>query len=170
MAKVLMVVAQKDFKDEELLVPKEVLEAEGHKITIASLSRGKATGVGGTEIQPDLAVHEVNPDFFEAIVLVGGPGSPILARTEDVLNLVKKASEKNKVVAAICLAPMALANAGVLSEKNATVFPTNESVQALKNGGATYKEEPVVTDGKIVTADSPASAGKFGSAIAELLK
>jgi protease I len=65
---------------------------------------------------------------------------------------------------------MSLAAAGVLSNKSATVYPSPEGIEALKNGGANYKPEPVIVDGKIVTADSPQSAGQFGTAIIELLK
>jgi protease I len=170
MAKILMVVAQKAFKDEELLVPKEILEGEGHDVKIASISRAKATGVGGTAVQPDMAVHEANPEFFDALVIVGGPGSPVLAKTEEVLDLVRNANKQGKVVAAICLAPMALANAGVLSGKKATVYPSKDAIETLRSHDARYMEEPVVMEGDIITADCPASAGKFGNAIVQLLK
>ena len=170
MAKVLMVVAQTDFKDEELLVPKELLEKAGHTVKVGSLSRAKAKGVGGTVVQPDIAVYEANPDFFDCIVIVGGPGSPVLAQREDVLDLVRKASKQGKVVAAICLGPMALANAGVLVRKKATVYPSKDAIKTLRDGGALYVDDPVVTDGDIITADSPPSANDFGNALVQLLK
>ena len=170
MAKVLMVVAQKGFRDEELLVPKEILEKEGHSVKIASLTRGQATGALGAKIMPDIAVYEANPEYFDCIVIVGGPGSPILAKTEKVVNLVEKAYNAGKIVAAICLGPMTLAAAGILSGKFATVFGSREGIEALSNGGATYKDEGVVVDERIITADSPQNAGKFGTALAEKLK
>ena len=170
MAKVLMVVAQTGFKDEELLIPKEILEKAGHRVNIASLTRAKAKGVGGTIVQPDMAVYEANPEFFDAVVIVGGPGSPVLAEREDVLDLVRNADKKGKIVAAICLGPMALANAGVLVKKKATVFPDRDAIKTLRNGGALYMKESVVTDGYIVTADAPPSANDFGTAIVKLLK
>lgn len=170
MAKVLIIVAQKGFRDEELLVPKEIIEKEGHTVKVASLNRAKATGSMGAVILPDMAVYEANPEYFDAILIAGGPGSPVLARTKEVVDLVEAASKKGKLVGAICLGPMTLAAAGVLSGKSATVYPAPEGIEALKNGGANYKPEPVIVDGKIVTADSPQSAGKFGDAIVELLK
>ncbi len=170
MSKVLMIVAQEGFRDEELLVPKEILERAGHTVKVASISRAKATGSQGASVMPDMAAYEANPEYFDAIVVVGGPGSPALAKSKEVVGLVEKAHRKGSIVAAICLGPMTLAAAGVLSEKRATVFPSGEGIEALKNGGANYKEEPVVVDGKIITADSPQSAGEFGNAIAEKLK
>ncbi|MBU0590725.1 DJ-1/PfpI family protein, partial [Candidatus Micrarchaeota archaeon] len=170
MAKLLFIVAQTGFKDSEYLVPREILEKEGHNIKIASITRAKAKGVDGLEIQPDMSVHEANPDFFDAIIVIGGPGSVMLAENEDVIGLLQGANKHGKVIAAICLAPMALANAGILTGKKATVFPNTKAIMALKGGGARYMATPFEVDGNIVTADSPQSAGEFGTAIAQLLK
>lgn len=170
MAKVLIIIAQEGFRDEELLVPKEIIEKAGHVVKVASLNRAKATGSMGAVVLPDMAVYEANPEYFDAIVIAGGPGSPTLAKNKETVDLVEAAFKKEKLVCAICLGPMTLAAAGVLSGKNATVYPAPNGIEALKNGGANYKPEPVIVDGKIVTADSPQSAGKFGTAIVELLK
>jgi len=170
MAKVLMVVAQKNFRDEELFIPKEMLQTEGHDVKIASLARAKATGMLGASVMPDMAVHEANPDFFDAIIIVGGSGSPALAESEDVLGLVQKANARNKIVAAICLGPMALAKAGVLAGKKATIFKTEESLKVLRQGGAKYTGEDVTVDGRLVTACGPHAANDFGRKLIEMLK
>jgi protease I len=170
MAKVLIIVAQEGFRDEELLVPKEILEKAGHTVKVASITRAKATGSMGATILPDIAVYEANPEYFDAVVVAGGPGSPKLAKTKEVVDLVEAAHKNGKIVAAICLGPMTLAAAGVISGKRATVYPSPNGIEALKNGGANYKAEPVIVSGKVVTADSPQSAGEFGATIVELLK
>ncbi len=170
MAKVLMVIAQNGFRDEELLVPKEILEREGHGVKVASLSRGKATGSRGAIVIPDMAVYEANPDFFDALIIVGGPGSRELSEDRTVLKLVIDAAARKKIVGAICLGPMTLAKAGILAGRSATVFPDREGVSCLRDNAASYVKEPVVADGPVVTADGPMSAGKFGAAIAAMLK
>lgn len=170
MTKILMIVAQDGFRDEEFVVPKEIFEKAGHKITIASITRTRATGMKGLVLQPDMAVYEANPDFFGAIVVVGGSGSPALAENKDVIEIITAANNKAKVIGGICLGVMALASAGILANKNATVFPDRNAIVYLKDNGARYKTDPVVTDGKIVTADGPLNAGKFGVAVANLLK
>jgi len=58
----------------------------------------------------------------------------------------------------------------VLAGKNATVFPDRRAITLLRETAAHYKAEPVVTDGNVVTADGPQSAGQFGAALAALLK
>jgi protease I len=170
MAKVLMVVAQAGFRDEELLVPQEILKAEKHDVKIASMSRSRATGALGAVVNPDFAVHEANPDFFDAIVVVGGPGAAKLAESDDVLKLLQGAFRKNKIIAAICVAPVALARAGVLAGRRATVFRSPDGVKALRDGGAIYTAEDVTVDGKILTASGPHAAGEFGRKLAEMLK
>ncbi len=170
MAKVLMIIAQNGFRDEELLVPREILEREGHGVKVASQSRRKAAGSRGAIVTPDMAVYEANPDFFDAFIVVGGPGSKELSEDRAVLKLVIDAAAKKKIVGAICLGPMTLAKAGVLAGRNATIFPDREAIACLRGNAANYVKEPVVADGAVVTADGPMSAGGFGAAVAAMLK
>jgi len=170
MARILMIVAQQGYRDEELIVPKEVFEKAGEQVRVASLSRTKAAGSKGGSVMPDLAVHEANPDYFDAIVVVGGPGSPALAEDDDVRSLLQKAEERGKVVAAICLGPVSLASAGLLSGKRATVFPDREALRVLRDAGAHYQEQSVVKDGRIVTGNGPDAAGQFAETVLKALK
>jgi protease I len=170
MAKVLMIIAQQGFRDEELLIPKEVLEREGHNVKVASMTRMKASGSKGAVVQPDMAIYEANSEFFDAVAVVGGPGSPALSENKEVIDFVMAMSAKKKITAGICLGPMTLAKAGVLSGRNATIWPGKDAIMLLRQVECVYKKEPVVVDGHIVTADGPQSAAKFGAEIANLLK
>jgi protease I len=169
MAKILFIVAQTGFRDEELLLPREILAGAGHDTKVASITRMKATGSKGAVVQPDMAVYEANPDFFDLIVVVGGPGSPALADNGQVIDLLIGANARGKLLGAICLGPMSLAKAGVLEGKDATVFPDRKAINLLRDSGAIYLTEPVVVDGRVVTADSPASAAAFGKQLAQML-
>ncbi len=168
MAKILMVIAQTGFRDEELAIPKGILSK--HSILVASITRSKATGSKGMIVQPDLAIYEANPHFFDAIIIVGGPGSTALAENNDVLKLVKEANKSNKIVAAICAGPLILARAGVLEGRQATIFPDMRLINDMRKGGALYTKGRVVVDGKIITADGPDSSEEFGKMIASMLK
>jgi len=162
----LFIIAQKDFRDEELLRPKRILENAGIVVEVASITTELARGVLGAEVMPDLAVEDANADDYEYIVIVGGPGSPSLLNYPEVLDLVSNA----KNTAAICLGPMVLAKAGVLEGKRATVFKTSESVAALEEGGATFVDQSLVVDGSLVTANSPQAAEQFGEKLVEMIK
>jgi len=69
-----MVIASQDFRDEELLTPKEILENKGVKVTIASSSLDTATGMLGAKVKPDILIEDVNVNDFDAVIFVGGAG------------------------------------------------------------------------------------------------
>ena len=70
-------------------------------------------------------------------------------------------------MAAICIAPVTLANAGLLKGRKATVYQSQ--TDALVRGGAHYTKAAVQVDGRIITADGPDSATRFGEAIRHAL-
>ncbi len=72
--KILMVIAFKDFRDEEYFVPKEILEKAGAEVKVASNKTGQALGADGGEANVDYLVQGVDLNNFDAVVFVGGPG------------------------------------------------------------------------------------------------
>lgn len=166
--KVVMIIAKNDFRDEELLEPKAVLEAKGISVTVASSSLGEAVGALGALAKIDMTIDNVNPSDFDAVIFIGGSGASEYWDSPVAHNIAKSAAEGKKIVAAICIAPVTLANAGLLSGKRATVWASE--AETLKQAGAVYTGKEVEIDGNIVTANSPGAAKKFGEAIAEKLK
>jgi protease I len=167
--KVLMIIAPENFRDEELLHPKEELERAGANITIASTKATLAQGVLGATVAPNIKLDQVKVDDYDAVVFVGGPGSSIYFNDNRALSIASEAFKKGKVTCAICIAPVTLANAGVLEGKQATVWNGN-LIRRIESKGAKYVAKPVVVDGKIITANGPAAAREFGRAIAKALK
>ena len=86
-----------------------------------------------------------------------------------MITLLESANAKGKKICAICIAPMILARAGVLSGKNATVFPDRDAISELRAGGALYRDQDVVKDGNVITARGPEAAEKFGRSVVVLL-
>lgn len=170
--KILMVVAFKNFKDEEYFVTKEVLEKAGYLVETTSNQTGKALGVEGNEVIITLSLKDINPLSYEGIVFVGGPGMAQELDNKDFQNLAKAFVENNKLVAAICVAPALLAKANLLKGIKATIWSSNldkSFVKILENYGALYENKSVVQDGKIITANGPDAALEFGKSIVNLL-
>jgi len=170
--KVVLVIAFQGFQDQEYNQTRKVLEDQGAKITVASWSTGMAQGKFGSSVKVDKSIEEINAADFEAIVFVGGPGAADYFGNKTAHRLAQEAVAQNKVLAAICIAPAILAKAGVLKGKKATVWSApfdRGSVEILKTEGAEYLDQPVVVDGKIVTANGPSAAEEFGRAIVEAL-
>lgn len=165
--KVLMVIAHEAFRDEEYQEPRKILEGFGAKITVASSSLKVAKGMLGLKVKPDTLLKDVKIEDYDAVIFVGGVGASEYWENETAHRLLKRAVEQNKVIAAICIAPVTLAKAGILKGKRATVF--GYEARRLKAEGAIYTGEAVEVCGNIVTANGPKAAKKFGMAVARLL-
>jgi protease I len=168
MARVIMIVAPERFRDEELFITKEELEKAGHKIAIASSTKGKCPGSRGGFCKASLTIAEVQTGDYDAVVFVGGGGSKIYFANAEALRIAKEMHAKGRVVAAICLAPVILAIAGVLKGKNATVAGTE--AKTIESNGANYTGPGVTVDGNVVTANGPKSSRLFAQKINQLLK
>lgn len=164
--KILMIVAPERFRDEEFFEPRAVFEKKGYQVTVGSAKLGKATGVLGGEVDVDILIDDASADDFDAIVISGGGGSKVFLWDNPKLHaLLNAAFQKGKVVSAICISPVVLAKAGLLNGKASAVFPADDAVSEMKKVGADLKNEPVVTDGKIVTGNGPECATEFGEAV-----
>jgi len=166
--KVVMIIAPEDFRDEELIEPQNVLTEKGAEVKVASLILDTCRGTLGALVKPDMLVRDIIADQWDAIILVGGPGSRKYWDDGAVYAILSEAVKQNKIVGAICLAPVTCANAGILKGKKATVYETEAS--RLKEKGAEYSGASVQRDGRIITANGPQAAKEFGETIATALK
>jgi protease I len=168
---ILMVIAPQDFRDEELLHPKAVFEAEGAVVEVASTSTQVARGMLGAEVEPDLALSAVDPHRYAAIALVGGKGAPTYLWDDHALHaLLRIARADGTPLGAICLSPAVLARAGLLRGVRATVYGDPRAKHELERGGALYVDEHVVSDHGIVTAAGPRDARAFAEAMVQLVR
>ena len=171
--KILFVIAPEDFRDEELLQPKEVLEFLGAETTIASTKKGTAVGKLGAKVEIEKTINEINYIDFDAVVFVGGRGVETYKLYEnlDVLKLARDFYNADKLTCAICIAPRILAMAEILKNKNATCHPDPASIALLKQHSVHYiDEQSVVIDGNIITANGPEASREFGEKIGKKLK
>jgi protease I len=166
--KVLFAIAPRNFRDEELNVARRVLSEAGFETVIASTDTTLAQGMLGAKVKPDLSLSGVNPGDYKALVIVGGSGATVLWDDTTLIRIAKEFSAQKKVIGAICLAPVVLARAGILSGIEATCFESAEP--ELVKYGATYVSRDVVVSGRVVTGSGPAAAREFAEKLLELLK
>ena len=170
--KIVMILAFRDFRDEEYFVPKEILQGAGAEVKTASNQMGTAIGADGADVEVNLLISEINIIDFDAVIFIGGPGCLENLDNEESYQVAKETVSQNKVLASICISPVILAKAGVLEGKKAAVWSSpldRGPVKILENNGAIYQDKPVVVDGKIITGNGPAAAREFGGKIIELL-
>jgi protease I len=82
---------------------------------------------------------------------------------------VTEFAKAGKLVSAICLSPVVLARAGVLTGKRATVYRSADSVAEMRKGGANLRDEAIIADGIFITANGPAASRRFGEEIVSAL-
>ena len=167
MTKVVMVVAPENFRDEELFGTKSVLESRRIDVILASKGVRQATGMLGRTAEIDLDIKDIHEEDFDALVLIGGSGAAVYFEDKTILELVKKFDDKQKIIGAICIAPMILANSGILKNIKATSFKSQQ--KNLEKKGAVLADSDVVVDRNIITARGPFASAEFGKKIAEKL-
>lgn len=171
--KIAIIIAFKGFRDSELFIPEKIFKSVDAEVKIVSEEEGIAEGVDRSTVRVDVALSELNVEYFDAIIFIGGPGAIRYLDNEQSYKLIKKAVKQNKILGAICIAPVILAKAGVLEGKKATVWGSTanrEPQKALEEQGAIYENGPIVQDGNIITAIGPEAAEEFARKILQAFK
>ena len=170
MNKVIFVIAKKDFRDEELFNTRNVVEAAGFEIIIASQEKGTCTGKLGGTVKADISLSEiVIDDSVEGFIVIGGPGSPELMKEKILGDILRKVREVDIVLGAICYGPAVVASFDVINGMHATVFADEWSLNILKEHNIVFVDELVVVDGKLVTANGPTAAAAFAEQLIEMM-
>jgi protease I len=164
--KVLMVIPHTQFRDEEFFEPKNVLEAEGATVVVASTTARTCRGMKGGAVQADLAIADARAEQYDGLVICGGSSVPEFFWNDKKLQeLAAAMSSAGKVVAAISLSTVVLAKARLLAGRDATVYFLPQAIQELKAAGANYVMQPLVVQGNLILAEGPQDAHRFGEAI-----
>ena len=164
--KVLMIYAD-GFEDVEAIATRDVLVRAGIEVLDAKVNEDSqiVTSSHKMSLTGFKSLKNINVMDFSAIILPGGSrGVNNLIQSSEVDRLVKEFYNANKLVCAICAAPMVLAKNGLLHNKRYTCYPgCNDGLDGIYTG-----EEVVITD-NIVTARSMLYSVPFGLTIIELL-
>ena len=155
------------FEEVEAITPVDVLRRAGCDVTMVSVTGNReVTSARGVAVKADRLFEEVDYTQADVIILPGGqPGSDNLTKHEGLKKIITDLHRQGKMIAAICAAPMVLANAGILQGKKVTCFPGTES----KLKGAICTGNAVEIDGNIITGKAAGAAMKFSLALAEQL-
>jgi len=160
---VLMIIAPKDFRDEEFKEPYDLFTKSGIKVTVASTDTQPARGMLGMTVKPEITLEQVVPDSFDVLVVVGGTGSEVLWDNTTLHTIVHDFNDAKKTIGAICIAPVVLAHAGILKDAKVTAYPAVKDEIGLC--GATYTGTDVEVYGNIITCSGPKAAKDFAETI-----
>ena len=165
MPRVLVPLAE-GFEELEAITITDLLVRARIDVLTAGLRPGPVRASRGTTIVPTTDLDTALKQDYDMIVLPGGqPGANNLKGDQRILSVLRKMQESGKVVAAICAAPIALAQAGVLDGKRATCFPG--SIDPSQHANIKLIDESVVDDENIVTSRGPGTAMDFALELIE---
>ena len=169
--RIAILISPKGTEEPEFVQPKKAVEDAGAAVTVVSTESGTAQTVNndledGGSYAIDKTFGEVSASDFDGLVIPGGTvGADTLRASEDAVSFIRSFFEQKKPVGAICHAPWTLAEADVLRGRTVTSY---HSIQTdLRNAGATWVDEEVVTDEGLVTSRNPDDLPAFCSKIVE---
>jgi protease I len=154
----------------ELVEPRKALEEAGATTELISLKPGTITSFDhfdpADQIPVDKAVEEADAADYDALMIPGGVGNPDQLRgDENMVAFVRDFFDQGKPVAAICHAPWVLIDAGVVSGRTMTSWPTIGA--DLRNAGAKWVDKEVVVDSGLVTSRKPDDIPAFNKKMIE---
>ena len=165
------ILATDGFEESELRKPREALDQAGAKTIVISQRSGDIRGWSmrdwGDSVRADATLDQADPDDFDALMLPGGVINPDRLRMDPrAVAFVKAFVDAEKPIAAICHGPWTLINAGGVKGRRMTSWASLEA--DLTNAGARWVDEPVVTDGNLVTSRRPDDLPAFNEAMIAL--
>ena len=156
------------FEEVEALTVVDYLRRVDIEVDMVSITNElEVTGAHKIKVSSDKVLKDIKDiGSYDGVVIPGGlPGATNLRDDKDVIEIVKKLNDKDKLVSAICAGPIVLEKAGIISGKNVTSYPGFED--QLKE--SSYVEESVVKDGNIITSRGTSLAVEFAIEIVKHL-
>lgn len=147
------------FEEIEAISAIDIFRRAEFDVQVASLTNDiTVKGAHQIEVNADITLDIVAEKQFDLIYLPGGGGSAEALRSDPVVQQIIKRHHQAKLkIAAICAAPIALEEAGILKGHHATSFP------AMKPQIVTpiYEEKSVVISGHIITSRAAGTTIEF---------
>ena len=163
MAKVAVILAQ-GFEEIEALTVVDVLRRANISCDMVGFEE-QVTGSHDIQVTAD-RVFDGDLSDYDLLVLPGGmPGSANLRDNQDLISEIQAFNQEGKKISAICAAPIALYQAGVLKDKHFTCY---DGVQEQITDGI-YQKETVVVDGNLTTSRGPSTALAFAYELVDQL-
>ncbi|MFD1144340.1 type 1 glutamine amidotransferase domain-containing protein [Larkinella insperata] len=161
------------FEQVEMTEPRKALQEAGAETHVIAPKEGTVKGWDmtdwGQEFPVDVILDDADAYSYDALLLPGGVLNPDKLRMEKkAVEFVKRFFEERKPVAAICHAPIILIEAGVVEGRKLTSYP---SIQTdLRNAGANWVDQEVVTDQGLVTSRNPNDIPAFNRKMIEEIR
>lgn len=122
----------------------------------------------GYYVESDIAITDVDPQDYEAVLLIGGRAPEFLRNDQNTIDIVRHFSDHDKFIFAICHGIQILVTAGLVRDKRITCYE-HVKFEVESCGGTFIGKDEAVRDGKIVTGQTWQSHPEFYRLVFECL-
>jgi cyclohexyl-isocyanide hydratase len=152
---------------ETLGVTRRISSENFFEVSVLGVEEGPVKCANGLVVTPQGSMeHLLDQDV---IVVPGGRGILNLLGSEAVMQVLRDAHDRVKIVASVCTGSVVLGKAGLLRGKRATTHHLHFDELLAHSPGVVPVREKVVVDGKIVTGAGISSSLDTGLTIIELI-
>ncbi|MWG34561.1 type 1 glutamine amidotransferase domain-containing protein [Halomarina oriensis] len=168
---VAVLLAQRGTEEPEFTEPRDALTDAGADVTVVGTETGEGETVNddldpGDSYDITTTFEEASVDDYDALVIPGGcVGADTLRADDEAVSFVEGFDDAGKPMGVVCHAPWLLVEADVLDGRTLTSYHSIET--DLRNAGAEWVDEEVVTDDGLVTSRNPDDLDAFCEAIVE---
>ena len=169
--KVAILLAPVGSEQAEFTEPKKAVEDAGGTVEVIGIQTGDAQTMNsdvnpGETFTVEKTFSEVSADEYDGLIVPGGTvGADNLRADEDAVNFIHSFFEQAKPVGVICHGPWTLVEAGVVSGRTLTSYPTLQT--DILNAGGNWVDEEVVVDQGLVTSRNPNDLPAFCAKVVE---
>lgn len=168
-AKKAIILVEDMYEDPEFWYPYYRLQEDGLEVTIVAPEKNHTyVSKHGYPVTSEATPADIKIEDYAVVVVPGGYAPDKLRRYEPILDLLRQADSKGLIIASICHAAWVSISAGITESKQMTCVAAIKD--DLVNSGAEYVDEPLVTDGNIITSRFPADLPVFVKGILEAAK
>ncbi|KAK9681033.1 DJ-1/PfpI family [Popillia japonica] len=171
MAKKTALVLLYQFNEEnEIIIPVTVLRKAEYEVTIAGRTKAPVLGSRDMRIVPETTLKEAMACGPYDVIVVGGGARGWIALSDDpdVGTVLREQEKSGRLIAAICTAPIAMKNHGIMYGRRLTSYPTVEDT-VREGDHYIYKYDDVVIDGNLITSKGNYTTWHFALSIVEYL-
>ena len=151
MTKKALIITGKLVQDHEFIYPFYRLQEDEYEVKVATPDGNDTTGYYGTRIEVDYQIKGHILPEFDLLILPGGAKCMEYLRQDlGILKFIADFHAKGGVIGSICHGAQLLISAGLVKGK---VISGYYSIKDdIVNAGGTYRDEPYITDQRIVTS------------------
>lgn len=154
----------------ELDRPWQAVEQAGARPELVSLDSGEIQAFNhldkGDEKHVDVSIDDARAESYDALVLPGGVANGDFVRADErATRFVRGFADAGKPIAVICHGGWVLIEADVVRGKTMTSWPSLRT--DLRNAGANWVDQEVVTDNGLVSSRRPDDLDAFCAKLLE---